>query len=323
MPLMVHSSQTQRLITPPAVPPGGRIGVVALASPVPPERLEQGETALRAMGFEVVRGEHVLGRVGHHAGEPAARAADLHAMFARPDIDAIFCARGGSSSIRVLEHLDFDLIRAHPKVFVGYSDVTSVMLALLAGSGLRTFFGPMVTPDWAGELSAGARDVLWRLVCRAAPAGPLADRRCSTEAAPLVSGRARGVLVGGTLALIAATLGTPEQIDLTDRIFFFEDIHESPARIERYLAQLYRAGLLHHAAGFLVGPLRWDAPDEERERYLSFDAVLRDLLAPLGRPTLIHFPCGHVPSPITLPLGALVELDADQHLLRVLEATVR
>jgi muramoyltetrapeptide carboxypeptidase len=323
MALMIGSSKAPSIVTPPALQPGGRIGIVALASPVPPDRLERGEGALRSMGFEVVRGEHVLEGMGHHAGEPAARAADLHAMFTRPDIDAIFCARGGSSSIRVLEHLDFDLIRAHPKVFVGYSDVTSVMLAMLARSGLRTFFGPMVTPDWAGDLSLGARDALWRLVCRTRPAGPLTDRRCTTEAAPLVGGRARGVLVGGTLALITATLGTPEQIDLTDGIFFFEDVNESPARIERYLAQLHRAGLLQQAAGFLVGPLRWEAPDEERERFLSLEAVLGDLLLPLGRPTLIRYPCGHVPSPITLPLGALVELNADQRVVSVLEAAVR
>jgi len=296
---------------------------VSLASPVPPERLELGLAALRALGFSVVLGEHVVEREGHHAGEPAARAADLQALFARPDVDAIFCARGGSSSIRALDHLDFELIRAHPKVFVGYSDVTSVMLALLARAGLRSFFGPMVTPDWAGGLAPDARDALWRLICRASPAGPLADARRAAGSWPMVEGQARGVLVGGTLSLVAATLGTPEQIDLTDRIFFFEDIHESPARIERYLAQLARAGLLRQAAGILVGPLRWDASDEERAVYLPFETVLREHLAPLGRPTLIGYPCGHVPNPIAMPLGSLVELDADRRLLSVLEPAVR
>jgi muramoyltetrapeptide carboxypeptidase len=317
------SRPAQPIIIPPALPAGGRIGVVALASPVPPERLERGLAALRALGFETVLGEHVLARDGHHAGTPADRAADLHALFARPDVDALFCARGGSSSIRVLEHLDFELIRAHPKAFVGYSDVTSVMLALLARAGLRSFFGPMVTPDWAGGLTPGARDALWRLVCRSSPAGPLADARCATESWPMVGGQARGVLVGGTLSLVAATLGTPEQIELADRLFFFEDIHESPARIERYLAQLARAGLLQQAAGFLVGPLRWDASDEERAAYLPFETVLREHLAPLGRPTLVGFPFGHVPNPIPMPLGTLVELDADQRVLRALEPAVR
>jgi muramoyltetrapeptide carboxypeptidase len=317
------------LLTPPALPPGGRIGVVGLASPIAPQRLEQGLAALQARGFEVVLGENVLARCGHHAGGPAERAADLHSMFARPDIDAIFCARGGSSSIRVLEHLDFELIRAHPKVFVGYSDVTSVMLALLARSGLRSFFGPMLAPDWANGLAVGAQDLLWRLICRAGPAGAL-DTSLPDPAAssrptpsPLVGGRAQGVLAGGTLALVVATLGTPEQIDLTDRIFVFEDIHESPARIERYLAQLGRAGLLEKAAGFLVGPLRWDVSDDERQSFLPFETVLRECLGRFGRPTLLHYPCGHVPNPIPLPIGTRVELDADQPAVRVIEPAVR
>jgi muramoyltetrapeptide carboxypeptidase len=297
--------------------------VVAPASPVPPERLEKGITALRAVGFEVALGEHVLDRDGHHAGEPTARAADLHAMFAREDVDAIFCARGGSSSIRILEHLDFELISAHPKVFVGYSDVTSVMLALLARCGLRTFFGPMVTPDWASGLALSARDALWRLVCRAEPAGPLVDPLQIPDAWSMVGGRAEGILVGGTLSLVAATLGTPEQIDLTDRIFCFEDIHESPARIERYLSQLARAGILQQAAGFVVGPLRWEVPEEEQSAYLPFETVLRHHLAPLGRPTLVGYPFGHVAHPITMPLGTRVELDADERMLRVLEPAVR
>jgi muramoyltetrapeptide carboxypeptidase len=310
-------------LLPPALPSGGTIGVIAPSSPVPHERLELGIAALRATGFEIVLGASVLERDGHHAGSPEARAADLHEMIGRADVDAIFCARGGSSAIQVLEHLDFELIRAHPKVLVGYSDVTSLLLALWKHAGLRSFFGPMVTPDWAAGLALGARDTLWRLVCRTAPAGPLADRRCATEARPLVCGRARGRLVGGTLALVAATLGTPEQIDLTDAVFFFEDIHESPARIERYLTQLGRAGLLERAAGFLVGPLRWDAEEEERAGYLAFETVLERQLAPLGRPALVGYPFGHVPNPITLPLGAMVEMDVDQQVLRALEPTVR
>jgi muramoyltetrapeptide carboxypeptidase len=315
--------ETLTPVPPPAVPPGGRIGVVAPSSPVSPERLERGVAALRLQGFQVVMGEHVLNQDGHHAGEPMARADDLHGMFARADVDAIFCARGGSSAICVLELLDFSLIRRHPKVVVGYSDVTSLLLAIWARAGMRSFFGPMVTPDWAGGLAAGAQDALWRLICRPEPAGALADPRCATESYPLVGGRTRGVLLGGTLALVAATLGTPEQIVLKDRVFFFEDIHESPARIERYLTQLGRSGLLAEAAGFLVGPLRWDASDAERRSYHSFDTVLRRQLEPLGRPTLVGFPFGHVPNPLTLPLGTLIELDADQRVVHVLEPSVR
>jgi muramoyltetrapeptide carboxypeptidase len=151
----------------------------------------------------------------------------------------------------------------------------------------------------------------------------LGDAGRAAESEPLVGGKARGVLMGGTLALVAATLGTPEQIALKECIFCFEDIHESPARIERYLAQLGRAGLLTQAAGFLVGPLRWDAPEGERDSYLPFATILRRQLEPFGRPTLVGFPFGHVRDPLTLPLGTRVELDADARTLRVLEPAVR
>jgi muramoyltetrapeptide carboxypeptidase len=139
----------------------------------------------------------------------------------------------------------------------------------------------------------------------------------------LVGGRAEGILAGGTLSLVVATLGTAEQIDLTDRIFCFEDIHESPARIERYLTHLARAGILERAAGFIVGPLRWDVPKEERGAYLPFETVLAQHLAPLGRPALVGYPFGHVPHPVTMPLGTRVSLDADQRLVNVLEPAVR
>ena len=243
-------------------------------------------------------------------------------MFARPDVDAIFCARGGSSCICVLEHLDFELIRAHPKVIVGYSDVTSLMLALWARAGLRSFFGPMVTPDWARGLIRVAQDLLWRLICCPEPAGPLQDRRSwainSFGGRPGRRSAGRGNTGVGSGHAGNARADRPTRTDL-----LFEDIHESPARVERYLSQLGRAGILGQAAGFLVGPLRWDASDAERSSYRSFEEVLRRQLAPLGRPTLVGYPFGHVPNPLTLPLGTRVELDVDERVLTVMEPAVR
>src|SRR5262245_16998901 len=134
---------------PPALPPGARLGVVAPASPPDPQRFERGLAALREAGFHIVLGEHVAERRGHLAGDDAARAADLNAMFARDDVDGIVCARGGSGSIRLLDLLDYDTIRQHPKVFIGYSDVTALQLALLRECGLPSFFAAMAQPDFA------------------------------------------------------------------------------------------------------------------------------------------------------------------------------
>jgi len=245
------------------------------------------------------------------------------AMFAHPDVDGIVCARGGSGSIRMLPYLDYIAIRARPKVFIGYSDVTTVQLALLRYCGLVTFFGPMVTPNFAKELSATCVDALLGQLSRPEPLGALYDARDPRPVEVLVGGRAEGPCVGGTLALVAATLGTPHQIDLRGAVFFFEDVHESPARIERYLMQLRLAGLLDAAAGFLIGTAPYPETEEERGRFLTLEQVYTDLLVPLGKPLLYNFPCGHEPDPITLPMGGRLLLDADARTVAITEAVVR
>jgi muramoyltetrapeptide carboxypeptidase len=306
---------------PPALPPGGTIAVVAPSSPVDEERLTAGAAALERHGFRVRLGAHVGDRYGHHAGSDAHRAADLNAAFADPEVDAIFCARGGSGSIRVLPHLDYEGIARHPKPFVGYSDVTSVQLALLKRAGLVSVFGPMVTPNWSRELSPVCRDALWRLLCRPTPAGMLRNRDDPRPCRTLRGGVARGPCAGGTLALVVATLGTPYQIELAGRLFFFEDVHESPARLERYLTQLLQAGLLDGVAGFFIGTAPYDEAD--RDRFLTLEQIYRDLLLPLDKPLVYDLPIGHAPSPIPIPMGITAVLDADRGLLRVVEPIVR
>ncbi len=307
---------------PPRLPPGGTIGVCAPSSPVSEESLSAGCAALRQAGYRVVVAPHALDRHGHLAGLDVDRASDLHGLFADASVDAIFCARGGSGSIRLLPLLDWDLIAANPKPFVGYSDITSLHLAIQAACGTVSFFGPMVTSEFHQQMGPESLDHFWRLLMEARPAGALTDPRCA-DAIPLVAGKAEGRLVGGTLSLLAASMGTPFEPDLRDAIFFFEDIHESPAHIERFLVQLLLAGKLREAAGFLVGSIRWSPDAEEALRYLTFHQVFEDVLVPLGRPVLLGWPSGHVRSPLMLPLGCRVRLDADRRSLEVLTAAVR
>lgn len=313
---------SKELILPPALPRGGTLGIVAPASPVDPEALERGREVLHGWGFRTVLGEHLMDRYGHLAGQDADRAADLHAMFLREDVDAIICARGGSGSIRLLSHLDYDLIAAHPKPFLGYSDITSLQMALLRKCRLPTFFAPMVTSDFAKGSRPECVELLWRMVCEAEPAGELRDPRCA-EAVTLVGGVAEGPCVGGTLSLVVPTLGTPYEVETDGCVFFFEDVHEHPARIERFLTHLLLAGKLDRVTGFLIGNVPYEADDEERARYLTAEQVYRDLLAPLGKPMVCGWPHGHDPSPVTLPQGIPIRLDADRKSVTVLEPAVR
>ena len=311
-----------QLQLPSALPRGGTIGIVAPASPVGAEALHQGREALHALGFRTVVGEHVLDRYGHLAGQDRDRAADLHAMFRRDDVDAVFCSRGGSGSIRVLRHVDWDLIAAHPKPFVGYSDITILQLAMLQQSGLPSFLGPMVGSDFPYEPWPCCQEVLWRLLCEPSPAGLLTDPRCA-DSVTLVPGVAEGPCVGGTLSLIVATLGTPYEIETDGCVFCFEDVNENPARVERYLAQLLLAGKLDHVRGFLIGNTPYRASDEDRESFLRVEQVYRDLLEPLGKPTVYGWPHGHDESPVTLPLGIPIRMDAAQKSVEVLAPAVR
>lgn len=307
---------------PRALPRGGRIGIVSPASPVSREGFERGLEAVRRQGFETVVGEHVFDRYGHLAGKDEARAADLHEMFVRDDIDAVLCARGGSGAIRLLRHLNWELIAANAKPFLGYSDITILELAMLKMCRMPTFFAPMVSSDFAHDPWPSCLELLWRQVCEPAPAGELIDRRV-TDAVTLIGGVGEGPCMGGTLSLVVATMGTPFEVETDGAIFFFEDVHESPARMERYLTQMLLAGKFDRVQGFLVGNAPYEATDEERAYYLKIEQVYRDLLAPLGKPMVYAWPHGHDPSPVPLPVGCRVRLDADRRSVTVLEAAVK
>ncbi len=307
------------MILPPRLQPGDALGIVAPASPVAPERLAAGVAALERWGYRVVVAPHVLDRRGHLAGRDADRAADLAGMFARPDISGIVCARGGAGSVRILPLVDFAALARTPKVFIGYSDVTMIHLALNR-AGLVTFFGPMAAVDLAREFPPAAERVLRALVEVPEPAGLIADpERPATSLAP---GRAEGVLVGGTLSLVSESLGTPWEIDTAGRILFLEDVHEPLYRVDRMLAHLSVAGKLDAAAGFLVGALHQEGLDPEPP--LSLLEILTDHLVRPGKPAAFGFPVGHVPGTLSLPLGVRASLDvsAGAASLRVLAPAV-
>lgn len=291
---------------------------MAPSSPPDPEELRRGVARLEARGYRVRLGRHVEARDGHLAGPDEARLEDLHGMFADREVRAVWCARGGSGAIRLLPRLDWDLLRAHPKPFLGYSDITVLALGMLARVGLPSFFAPMVATELGRGCSEECLDLALELVSSVEPRGLLADSRCA-HAEVLVEGEAEGRLVGGTLSLAAATIGTDCRPDTRGAILFLEDTGESPAQVERYMRQFALAGLLDEVSGFLIGVARWDG---DPERYLPLARVYGDVLRPFGRPALFNWPLGHLPSPMTLPLGRRARLDATARSLVLLEAGV-
>lgn len=298
---------------PKALPPGGAIGIVNPSSPVEADLLDAGIAALQSRGFRVVEAPHVRARDGHHAGSPADRAADFARFYAASEIDMIWCARGGSSACRLWPLLDWDTLAGlPPKMVIGYSDTTSLLVPLSQRVGAVALHGPLVFE--LGTLASELLDWQLRLLQSPEPAGLVPGRAAAT----LVPGIAEGQLCGGCLSLVAATLGTPYQIETAGKLLLMEDIGEAPHRIERFLAQFADAGLFAAAAGFVVG----QATDADDSKTISMHQLWSDLLAPYGKPAVLGFPFGHVPQNYALPLGVRARLDADAKTLTLLEAAV-
>jgi muramoyltetrapeptide carboxypeptidase len=298
---------------PKSLPPGGKIGIVNPSSPVETDLLDSGIAVLESRGFRVQVAPHVRARDGHHAGSPADRASDFTTFYADPAIDVLWCARGGSSALRLWPLLDWAALAAlPPKMVVGYSDTTSLLLPMNQRVGTIALHGPLVF-----ELGALAPDLLdWqmRLLQDPQPAGIVPGLAAET----LVPGAADGPLCGGCLSLVAATLGTPYQIETAGKLLLIEDIGEAPHRIERFLCQFAEAGLFASASGFVVG----QATDADDSRTVSMPQIWSDLLSPYGKPAVLGFPFGHVADNYALPLGVHASLDADAKTLSLLKAAV-
>ncbi|WP_407944604.1 S66 peptidase family protein [Paenibacillus swuensis] len=285
-------------IKPRALVPGNTVGITAPASPGDWEQMKSAAAYLEQLGLRVQVGNTVLKQHGYLSGTDAERAEELNAMFADPGIHAILCARGGYGTPRIADRLDYEMIRANPKVFWGYSDITFLHAAIGKLSGLVTFHGPMMIDLCKMDVNPLTVQNLQLLV----QPGVL----CYTEEiAPLdvlVEGVASGPLIGGNLSLIVSTLGTPYEIDTTGALLFIEDIDEEPYRIDRMLNQLRLAGKFADAAGMVIGDFNNCAP-RKRKVSLSLDEVIQDHIVAAGKPVMAGFRIGHCSPNIALPLG--------------------
>jgi muramoyltetrapeptide carboxypeptidase len=319
--------------------PGDTVAVVAPAGPVPHLRLTQGIATLERLGLHVRLGAGVLSQTRYLAGDDRTRALDLVSLWANPSVKAVFCARGGYGSARIVDVLTPAFLAKHPKIFCGFSDITTLHEAC-ARARLVSFYGPMAAWDLAHgahrapKTRAGAR----RLIAgaRVTTSGGFDEaslramlfgaskgyRMAPAGGEALVKGRATGRLLGGCLSLLAASLGTPGQLDTRGAILLLEDEMEPPYRMDRMLTQLRRAGMFDRVRGIVLG----DFPECEPDRGAGYALVdvLRDRLGDLGVPVLWRFPFGHTARPnLTLPLGVRATLDATRGALTIDESVTR
>jgi len=307
-------------IKPPALQPGDTVGIVAPASNVKPEMLEAGCAALRGLGYKPFYFDSIFDRDLYFAGSVERRARELEAMFVRDDVRAIVCARGGYGSNYLLNAVDLKKIRSHPKIFVGYSDLTSLLTYFTDSAGLVTFHGPMVAKDFAN--ADGVDLDSWASALNGSSEWTL---ELNSDVTPLAEGSAEGILYGGCLSILVASLGTPYEIRTAGTILFIEDIAAKPYQIDRMLMQLKLAGKLAEVRGIVFGEML-DCTQNKDQSYTLQDVILR-VVGDLGIPVAYGLRSGHVSrGNITLPFGvrAALRVTASEVGLAIREAaTVR
>jgi muramoyltetrapeptide carboxypeptidase len=312
------------IVKPKPLRPGDAISVAVPAGPVNRERIDRALARVQDRGFRIKTYGDIYRSRGYLAGDDATRAAELMEAFADPETTAVWCARGGYGVVRMLDRIDFAEIARNPKVFVGFSDITLLHVAIQQKTGLLTFHGPNLQDGFGKpeDMPAANEAALWQ----ALRAGNTASQGYTYDFTDVTNlnlqticpGVATGRLVGGNLAVICGVIGTPFEIDTTDRILFLEDISERVYRIDRYLSQLKLAGKLATVTGVLLGTFSYDE-DEQADKQSDIHDLFKEYLGDLGVPVLVGFPAGHDQYNLALPMGALVKLNSDVGQITVLE----
>jgi muramoyltetrapeptide carboxypeptidase len=291
------SPDTHTRLRPAPVRPGARIAVISPSSPVEQDEIERGAAELRALGFEPVVDPSAFARDGYVAGAAADRAAAFLRVWRDPAVAAVIASRGGYGSAQMLPWLDRETLRATPKLFIGYSDTTALLSWLTTGCGLTALHGPMIDR----RLAAGAEGVHIESFRAALEGGGAGRRLAPASLEVLREGEASGVLAGGTISLLCASLGTPFAFDPPgDAVLFLEEINERPFRLDRMLTQLRLAGVFARASAVVFGEM----PGCDDDGGLSARDVCLRVLGDFRGPILTGFPSGHTTGPVwTLPLG--------------------
>lgn len=281
--------------------------------------------SLQALGFKVKEGRYLRARNGHFAGTDAQRAEDLNTMFTDPEVDGIICMTGGAGATRIMNLLDYEAIRRHPKVLVGYSDITALLNGIYARTGLVCFHGPMGASEW-NDFSVGYfRRVLMEgqavQFTNPTEKGAGLVQGSSGRTQTIRGGRARGRLLGSNLSVLVTLLGTPYAPDFRGSILFLEDVNEYIYRVDRMLSHLRLAGALDRLAGVVLGQFT-DCKPGEGYGNLPLDDVFDDYFKPLNIPVFSGSMFGHVRPKFTLPLGLDAEIDADKGSITLLQPAV-
>jgi muramoyltetrapeptide carboxypeptidase len=319
-----------KTILPPALKKGDTIGLITPGSSLfEAERvLIEATEKMHGLGFKVKRGKNIFKQKGYLAGSVAERVGDIHDMFRDDEIKAIITIRGGYGSAQLLPYLDYDLIRKHPKILVGYSDITALLIGIHQMTGLVTFHGPVAVSTFTDF----TKKYFYKVLMSAQPVGEIEDApyeenlQSSSRIYTLRGGKAQGKLIGGNMTLLQSTLGTPYEFDSDGAIIFFEEVGEEPYDIDRMLNHFKQAGKFEKCKGVVFDKMPSVKPSSDGSafnRNISLEEVLKMYFNDYNFPVCLGFSFGHIKQKPTLPIGVMAELNADTKKLSILEAAVR
>ncbi|MEO1431883.1 MAG: LD-carboxypeptidase [Cyanobacteria bacterium J06633_8] len=305
------------IIKPPRLKIGDTVGLISPAGIIDSADVEEARKIFTSLGLKVKTGRHILDRYGYLAGQDRNRARDVNAMFTDKSVKAIIAMRGGWGGNRILPLLNYNSIRANPKIIMGYSDITSLLLAITARSALVTFHGPVATSTWNNFTVKYVKSILFD--AEAVTMNNTLVTKLQREI--ITPGKARGRFIGGNLSVINSMLGSSYLPTWKNSILFIEDIGEDVYRVDRMLVQLKNARILNQLSGFVFGQCTRCSMGDEPS--LTLMQVLQEHIRPLNIPAWYGSMIGHIRNKFTLPLGVKVEIDANSGTIKMLEAAVR
>lgn len=298
------------------------IAVISPASsPDDTDKIQKGVNYLEKLGYRTKVGKNVGKKHGYLAGSDKERLADLHDAFSNKDVKAVFCVRGGYGSGRLLDQIDFNLIKKNPKIFVGYSDITALQLSIYKKTGLITFAGPMVATDFSDEINNFAEENFWKVLTSSKKIGKIHNPR-NEKFYILNSGRAEGKIIGGNLSLIISLMGTEYLPVFKNSILLIEEIGEKPYRIDRMINQLKIAKVLKDVKGVILGRFVDCYEDKTEANPITLNEVIENYFSSLKIPVIYSVSHGHIKENITIPLGINCNLNASRGFIELTESAV-
>ncbi len=311
-----------KILKPKHLNKGDLIGLISPAST--PDNLEKINEAVKyfeKLGYKVLVGKNVGKVRGYLAGTDEERLEDFHSMFLNKNVKAIFCVRGGYGSIRFLDKINFSIIRKNPKIFVGYSDITALQLAIFHKTGLITFSGPMAAVDFAGDVDPFTEENFWKMINSTKPFGKFKNPQ-GERISCLTKGKARGRLLGGNLSILCSLIGTPFMPKFDKAILFIEEIEEKPYRIDRFFAQMRLAKIFDKVSGVVLCNFTDCEETDPSKKSLSLNDVVNDYFSNLNKPVAYNLIHGHVKSKNTIPIGGLASIDCNKGIVELIESCV-